>query len=112
MSSLPAGAIQAVAPAPATIGELSPTARAAVVFTVMPDGAVIYSTETEHYFGLNRTGACIWEHLYPKCETVSEICAALGAAFPGGQAKQIRGDVERLLARLMEQRLIDPRSAS
>ncbi len=78
----------------------------------MPDGAVLYTTETENYFGLNKTGTFVWQHLYPTCETITEICAALAAEFQGTEAKQIRRDVDRLLTRLAEQRLIDRRSAS
>jgi hypothetical protein len=92
-----------------TVGDLSPTPRAAVIVSATPDGSVLYSTETEHYFGLNRTGTFIWNNLHPKCETVDEICAAVHAEFPSGEPNQIARDVERLLARLLEKQLVDPR---
>ena len=88
---------------------LAPTPRAAVIVSATPDGSVLYSTETEQYFGLNRTGTFIWNSLHPQCDTVDEICAALGAAFPGGQPDQINTDVRRLLSRLVEKQLVDPR---
>lgn len=95
-----------------TVGELSPTPRAAVIVSATPDGSVLYSTETENYFGLNRTGTFIWNNLHPKCETVAEICTALHAAFPSGEPNQIARDVERLLARLLEKQLVDPRTTT
>jgi hypothetical protein len=95
-----------------TVAALAPTPRPAVIISATPDGAVLYSTETELYFGLNRTGACIWDNLYPKCETIDEICAALSAAFPGAERDRIEIDVRRLLARLAEKQLVDPRSAT
>jgi hypothetical protein len=95
-----------------TVGALAPTPRAEVIVSATPDGSVLFSTETELYFGLNRTGTFIWNNLYPKCETVDEICAALNAAFPGGEPDRIEGDVRRLLARLAEKQLVDPRSAT
>jgi len=75
----------------------------------MPDGGVLFSTETEHYFGLNRTGACIWENLFPVCETLDDICAQVDRAFPGGEPERVRSDVKRLLALLVEKKLADPR---
>ena len=95
-----------------TVAALAPTPRAAVIVSATPDGAVLYSTETEQYFGLNRTGACIWDNLYPKCETVEEICAALSVAFPGAERDRIDIDVRRLLASLAERQLVDPRGAT
>jgi hypothetical protein len=75
----------------------------------MPDGAVLFSTETEQYFGLNQTGACIWRNLHPVCATVQEICIAVDREFPGGEAQRVRNDVERILALFVEKRLVDPR---
>lgn len=94
------------------VGPLAPTPRAAVIVSATPDGAVLFSTETDHYFGLNKTGAFIWDSLYPKCETIDEIRAALHAAFPNGERDQIERDVRRLLDRLVEKQLVDPRPGS
>jgi hypothetical protein len=104
-SDAPAGTATA-----STVGAAAPTPRAAVLVSATPDGSVLYSTETEQYFGLNRTGTFIWNHLHPTCETIDEICAALHAAFPSGEPDQIAGDVQRLLARLVEKQLVDPRA--
>jgi hypothetical protein len=96
----------------AVADDLSPAPGRDVVFSTMPDGAVLYSTQSEKYFGLNKTGAYIWTHLYPQCETVTGICDALSAEFPNADPQQVRSDVERLLARLIEQKLIEPRNAN
>ncbi|MEW5919157.1 MAG: hypothetical protein AB1762_22330, partial [Gemmatimonadota bacterium] len=51
-----------------------PSARPSVIYQALPDGAILYCAEQELYFGLNRTGACVWEHLSPVCATVDEVC--------------------------------------
>jgi hypothetical protein len=106
-SDAPAGTATA-----STVGAAAPTPRAAVIVSATPDGSVLYSTETEQYFGLNRTGTFIWNHLHPTCETIDEICVALGAAFPGGEPERIDRDVRRLLGRLVEKQLVDLRVTS
>jgi hypothetical protein len=92
------------------IGDLAPLPRAAVIVSVIPDGSVLLSTETEQYFGLNKTGTFIWQHLYPTCETIAQICTKLEAQFPGGTHEQVARDVQRLLTRLCEKQLVDPRT--
>ena len=92
-----------------SVGAFAPTPRAAVIVGATPDGSVLYSPETEQYFGLNHTGTVIWDNLYPACETVDEICAVLLAAFPSAKPEQIARDVQRRFARLVEKQLVDPR---
>lgn len=97
-------------PAPTAAGiVLAPAPRASVVVKAMDDGSVLFAPETELYFGLNQTGTFIWRHLHPVCETVDDICAALGEAFQGGEPVRIRRDVERLLGLLVEKKLADAR---
>jgi hypothetical protein len=52
----------------------------------------------------------IWEQLHPACDTVEAICERLSETFPGGEPSQVRRDVDRLLAMLVEKQLADPRT--
>ncbi|HKK08593.1 MAG TPA: PqqD family protein [Gemmatimonadota bacterium] len=76
-----------------------------VVFNALPDGAVLLSTREEVYFGLNRTGARIWE-LLAETSTLDELCARLGEDFPDAPEEGLREDVVELLDRLASEGLI------
>jgi hypothetical protein len=73
----------------------------------MPDGGVVFSPADETYFGLNQTGACIWESLAPVCNTIEEVCAEVTKRFPDAQPALVRDDVGRLLRELEEGGLVE-----
>ncbi len=79
-----------------------PTPHSAVVYRALPDGGVLFSTTDEVYFGLNETGAFVWEHLAPACPTIDALCEAVCARFPDAGADAVRQDVTELLAAFVE----------
>lgn len=79
-----------------------------VVYSSLPDGAVLLSTREEVYFGLNRTGARIWE-LLQEAATVDELCSELRGDFPDAPNGQLRRDVLDLLGELEELGLVASR---
>ena len=81
-----------------------PAPRASVVWTKMPDGAVLFSTETEVYYSLNALGAFIWA-LLPR--SVDELCAAVEDEYSGATREQIQADVTELLKNLELSALIE-----
>lgn len=85
------------APAAASSAAPLPTPSPDVVFRAMPDGGVLFAPQTEVYYGLNTTGAFVWERLSPVCRTVDELCAALVAQYPDATAEQVRLDVQGIL---------------
>lgn len=85
-----------------------PTASPFVMYRQLPDGAVLFSSVEEVYFGLNPTGAFVWEHLAPMCSTVDEVCVEVGRRFPGADPDRVRQDVSRLLRELTANRLVQP----
>jgi hypothetical protein len=89
-----------------------PAPRPSVISQLLPDGAILYCAEQELYFGLNRTGACVWEHLHPVCSTVDEVCDQVASRFANTEATPVRHHVQALLARLEEQRLVQPAHSS
>lgn len=89
-----------------TDGTLLPTPTAGAVFRRLPEGGVLFSTETEVYFGVGVVGAHIWELLPPATRTVEEMVTILGAKYDDVPVKQIRVDVERFLAELLSNGLV------
>jgi hypothetical protein len=77
-----------------------------VVYQVMPDGAVLFSPETEMYFGLNEAGACIWENLPPQQQSFEGLCAAVLARFPDADRGEVCADVEALLSDMQRNGLV------
>jgi len=86
-----------------------PRARPSVAWTRLPDGAVLFSPESEVYFSVNETGALIWE-LLVSAEfggDIDAICSAVQERFPDVTAAQIRGDVAELLNAFADNRLLE-----
>ena len=84
-----------------------PRPKSSVVYRAMPDGGVVFSPADETYFGLNQTGACIWENLAPVCSTIEEVCAEVTKRFPDARPALVREDVGRLLRELEEGGLVE-----
>lgn len=85
-----------------------PVANPKVIYKALSEGAVLLSTTDEVYFGLNEVGARVWEHLPPVLNTLDELCAEIGAAYPDTDPNTIRADVSELLAELTEYGLVIP----
>jgi hypothetical protein len=83
-----------------------PSPASGAVFRRLPEGGVLFSTETEVYFGVGVVGAHIWELLPPATRTVEEMVAILGAKYNDVPIKQIRVDVEQFLAELLSNGLV------
>jgi hypothetical protein len=83
-----------------------PTPASGAVFKRLPEGGVLFSTETEVYFGVGVVGAHIWELLPPATRTVEEMVSILCAKYHDVPASQIRADVERFLSELLSNGLV------
>jgi hypothetical protein len=83
-----------------------PTPVPGAVFRRLPEGGVLFSTETEVYFGVGVVGARIWELLPPVTRTVEEMVSILASKYHDVPASQIRADVERFLSELLSNGLI------
>ena len=83
-----------------------PAPNPQVIHRSLPDGAVLFSTADEVYFGLNSVASRVWELLPPALSTVGELCAALQAEYPEVAPATIRADVLELLDHLEANALI------
>lgn len=82
--------------------ELLPTKAPGVIYKALPEGAVLFSTQSEVYYGLNSVGARVWEALPPARQSLRELCAELEAEFPDAGPDAIRADVQELLTELAD----------
>lgn len=88
-----------------------PVANPKVIFKALSDGAVLFSTEDEVYFGLNEVGALVWQLLPPKLSTMDELCTSIAERYPEVDPGMIRQDVTELISELTAHRLVFPRNA-
>jgi hypothetical protein len=86
--------------------ERLPVATSHVVYGPLSDGAVLFSTKDEVYFGLNQIGAQIWELLPPSTQTLTQLCAELEQRFEDVDPPSLRSDVVALLADLLANSLV------
>jgi hypothetical protein len=77
-----------------------PAANPRVIYRSLPDGAVLFSTADEVYFGLNTVAARVWELLPPVSRSLDELLDHLGRQYPEVSPDVLRDDVRSLLAEL------------
>ncbi len=85
-----------------------PTPNPVVICKPVSDGAVLFHTAQEVYFGLNSVGARIWELLPPRSRDGEELIRKLQVEYPQVEASVIRQDVTELLDELATHDLVFP----
>ena len=80
-----------------------------VISRMLDDEAVILDLQSGEYFGLNETGARIWELL--EQHDTSEIAQLLAGEFDV-TSEQAAEEVDALIQRLLDQRLVEAASPS
>ena len=83
-----------------------PVARPTIAWTKLPDGAVLFSPESEVYYAMNNVGALIWELLPQTFDDLDALCLAVHDRFPDASIDQIRDDVVDLLNELAQNGLV------
>ena len=83
-------------------------ARSSVAWTKLPDGAVLFSPESEVYYAVNPAGALIWELLAGESEAwdINSLSLAVQARFPDASPQQIWNDVADILEDFAENDLL------
>ena len=79
-----------------------PGRRSSVIFKHLPEGGVLYCSESEVYFGLNEVGVAIWESLPPLLQTYDDLVMALSHRFPEVPSETIRSDALEFVESLVE----------
>jgi hypothetical protein len=81
-----------------------------VIFKEMDEGAVLFCTRSEVYFGLNPVGVQIWAILGTSAATLPEVVDALSANYPEHPRAELETDVREFLAALSEHELVVPQT--
>jgi hypothetical protein len=89
-----------------------PTRNPKVIFKALANGAVLYSTADEVYFGLNAVGVRIWELLPPAKHRLDDLCSVISSEYPDVPADVIRTDVIEVLDELAKLGLVQPATSS
>lgn len=89
-----------------------PSPNQHVIFKELSEGAVLFHTVEEVYFGLNEVGTRVWELLPPVSTTFDELCARVHEHYPSESLDTIRADVGELLEQLAEHDLLDTPSTA
>ena len=69
------------------------------------DGAVLFSTRTEVYYGLNLVGTTVWD-LVGGATSFDALCEEVSRRHPGGEADTVRRDVRALIDDLLTEVLL------
>lgn len=85
-----------------------PIPSPAAIFKPLTEGGVVFSTESEAYFGVNVVGARIWSLLPPVTRTFDELVQRLASEYSDVKVAQIRQDVRAFLTTLLENGLVTP----
>jgi hypothetical protein len=85
-----------------------PRARPTIAWTQLPDGAVLFSPESEVYYAVNQAGALIWELLASGegAYDLDGLSRAVHERFPDAGLEQIRNDVEEILSDFAQNQLL------
>jgi hypothetical protein len=86
-----------------------PTPSGTVILKELPDGAVLYCTRTEVYFGLNPVGVAIWEALPPSSESLDALVHQVVGRFPDADPQTVRADAIEFMEALRQNGLVTPR---
>src|SRR5690349_1474867 len=84
-----------------------PQRKSSVILKEVPEGAILFSTETEVYFSLNAIGVQVWRLLPPECRHVDEVVARIHDDYPEVSRETISSDVRLLLEDLDGQGLVE-----
>lgn len=81
-----------------------------VIFQEMDEGAVLFCTREEFYFGLNSVGKAIWESLGDGVADFDELIRILAHRYPQVDGLVLKEDAAAFLRELEENKLVKARS--
>ena len=83
-----------------------PVKSPTVVLKEMDEGAVLFCSRTEVYFGLNQVGSAIWNQLSDGDGTFDGLLDALQSVVPEIDRDTLAADVREFLTALEENELV------
>ena len=88
-----------------------PRGRPSVVLKEVPEGAILFCTDTEVYFSLNPVGARVWKLLLVDRSTMDEVVTTLQGDYPDVSRDVLTKDVQGLLDALSGNGLLEVTAA-
>lgn len=85
-----------------------PSPSESVIVKELADGAVLYCSRTEVYFGLNDVGMAVWQSLPPVFMEMDDLIEDLARRFPEVPVETIRTDAVEFLTDLESNELVKP----
>ncbi len=86
-----------------------PVPSPTVLCKELDEGAVLFCSRTEVYFGLNPVGVLIWNALSDGPRTLDALVEALAARYPEQNSDDLRVDAREFVEALSESELlVDP----
>lgn len=79
-----------------------------VICKDMGDGAVLFCSRSEVYFGLNDVGVLVWNRLSEYPRTVADLVELLHGHFPEQERPELEADVREFTAALEKNELVLP----
>jgi hypothetical protein len=83
-----------------------------VICKDMGDGAVLFCSRSEVYFGLNDVGVLLWNLLSEHPRTVADLVELLHGHFPEQGRTELEADVREFIAALEKNELVLPLASS
>lgn len=77
-----------------------------VVYQRVPDGAVLFDSAAEVYFGLNPVGARAWELLSDGARSQEAVCEALLREYPDAAPETVQDDIAEWVEELSRHGLV------
>lgn len=72
----------------------------------LDEGAVLFCSRTEVYFGLNPVGVVIWNALSDGIRTLDDLLVALEVRYPDQDLEVLRADAREFVEALAESELL------
>jgi hypothetical protein len=88
-----------------------PRGKPAVVLKEVPEGAILFSTDSEVYFGLNPVALRVWQLLHVDRNSMDEVVTTLHREYPDVSREVLAQDVQRLLDELIGSGLAEVQAA-
>ena len=74
----------------------------------MGDGAVLFCSRSEVYFGLNDVGVLLWNRISERPGTLVDLVEVLHASFPDEDRPGLEADVREFTTALEKNQLVLP----
>ncbi len=88
------------------VSDSLPIPSPTVLCKELDEGAVLFCSRTEVYFGLNSVGVVIWNALADGARTLDALVEALEARYPDQDGHVLRADAQEFVDALSESELL------